>query len=48
MGAGGSIGWADPDLGLGAAIVKNRMLAPATPADNPVVAIADALRAALA
>jgi CubicO group peptidase (beta-lactamase class C family) len=45
-GAGGSIGWADPDTGLAAAILKNRMLAPATPADNPLVAIAAAIRKA--
>lgn len=46
-GAGGSIGWADPDHGLAVAIVKNRMLAPPTPAENPVVAIAQAVRSAL-
>ena len=46
-GAGGSIGWADPDHGLAVAIVKNRMLAPATPAENPVVAIAQTVRSAL-
>jgi CubicO group peptidase (beta-lactamase class C family) len=46
-GAGGSIGWADPEIGLGAAILKNRMLAPATPDDTPLVAIADAIREAV-
>ena len=46
-GAGGSIGWADPDAHLAVAIVKNRMLAPATPEDNPLVEIADEVRAAL-
>jgi CubicO group peptidase (beta-lactamase class C family) len=46
-GAGGSIGWADPDAGLAVAITKNRMLAPATPGDNPLVAIADTIRASL-
>jgi CubicO group peptidase (beta-lactamase class C family) len=46
-GAGGSIGWADPDYGLAVAIVKNRMLAPPTPEENPVVTIAQAVRSAL-
>ena len=45
-GAGGSIGWAEPDRGLGVAIVKNRMLASAGAAENRVLAIANAVRAA--
>ena len=46
-GAGGSIGWADPERALGVAIVKNRMLAPSTPAENTVLTTANAVRAAL-
>jgi CubicO group peptidase (beta-lactamase class C family) len=45
-GAGGSTAWADPEAGLAVAILKNRMLAPATPADNPIVSIANAIRQA--
>ncbi len=47
-GAGGSIGWADPESGLGVAILKNRMLAPATPAENPLVEIANTIRREIA
>lgn len=46
-GAGCSIGWADRGRGVGIALLKNRMLAPATPADNPLTAIAEAIRDAL-
>jgi CubicO group peptidase (beta-lactamase class C family) len=44
VGAGGSIGWADRRRRVGVAILKNRMLAPATAADNPLTGIADAIR----
>lgn len=43
-GAGGAIGWCDPDAGLACAITKNRMLAPASPEENPLLAIAEAIR----
>lgn len=46
-GAGGSLGWADPDTGLAVAFCHNRMLRPRTPADHPLTAIADTLRRAL-
>jgi CubicO group peptidase (beta-lactamase class C family) len=46
-GAGGAIGWADPDAGLAVAITKNRMHGAATPGDNPLVAIADTVREVL-
>jgi CubicO group peptidase (beta-lactamase class C family) len=44
VGAGGSIGWADRRRDVGVAILKNRMLAPATAAENPLTPIADAIR----
>ena len=47
-GAGGSIGWADPDARLAVAILKNRMLAPASPEENPLVELADEVRRVLA
>lgn len=47
-GAGGSIGFCDPDAGLAIAIAKNRMLAPMTPEDNTVLTVANAVREALA
>jgi CubicO group peptidase (beta-lactamase class C family) len=46
-GAGGSVAWADRRRGVGVAILKNHMLSPATPRDNPLTAIGDAIRAAL-
>jgi CubicO group peptidase (beta-lactamase class C family) len=46
-GAGGSIAWADRRRGAGIALLKNRMLAAATPAENHLNAIADAIRGAL-
>lgn len=46
-GAGGSIGWADPDARLAVAIIHNRMRAAATPDANPLTAIARAVRSAL-
>lgn len=46
-GAGGSVAWADRRRRSGIAVLKNRMLFPATPADNPLTAIGEAIRAAL-
>jgi len=46
-GAGGSIGWADPDLNLAVAICHNRMFVPQTAQDDPILLIANAVRAAL-
>jgi CubicO group peptidase (beta-lactamase class C family) len=46
-GFGGSIGWADPDARLAAAILKNRLSGAATAEDNPLTAIGDAIRRGL-
>jgi CubicO group peptidase (beta-lactamase class C family) len=46
-GAGGSIGWADPDARLAVAICHNRMFDAPTPEGNPLVPIGDAVREAL-
>ena len=46
-GAGGSIGWADPDAHLAVAITHNRMFRAATPEENPFVPIGQAVRKAL-
>ncbi|HET6970541.1 MAG TPA: serine hydrolase domain-containing protein [Phenylobacterium sp.] len=46
-GAGGSIGWADPDARLAVAICHNRMFNTRDPADDPILPICDAIRAAL-
>ena len=46
-GAGGSLGWADPDSGLAVAFCHNRMMRPKTPDDHPLTAIADTIRASL-
>lgn len=46
-GAGGSIGWADPDTKLAVAICHNRMYRPRNCADDPIVPIAQAVRASL-
>src|SRR5229473_6892768 len=46
-GAGGSIGWADPDAHLAVAICHNRMFNAPTPVGNPLVPIGDAVRRAL-
>lgn len=46
-GAGGSIGWADPELGLAVAICKNRMRAAASQGEHSLLPIATALREAL-
>jgi len=47
-GAGGSIGFCDPDAGLAVGIAKNRMLAPMSPDENTVLKVANAVREALA
>lgn len=46
-GAGGSIGWADLDLGISVAICHNRMLNKRGSLDHPLVPVADAVRQAL-
>ncbi len=46
-GAGGSIGWADPDARLAVAICHNRMFNAPTPEGNPLVPIGNAVREAL-
>jgi CubicO group peptidase (beta-lactamase class C family) len=46
-GAGGSIGWADPDAHLAVGICHNRMFDAQTPQENPLQRIGDAIRGAL-
>ncbi|WP_336971259.1 serine hydrolase domain-containing protein [Sphingobium aromaticiconvertens] len=46
-GAGGSLGWADPDTGLAVAFCHNRMMRPRTCEDHPLSEIADVIRASL-
>jgi len=46
-GAGGSIGWADPEVNLAVAICHNRMFVPQSAADDPILLIANAVREAL-
>ncbi|MDB5583872.1 MAG: beta-lactamase family protein [Bradyrhizobium sp.] len=46
-GAGGSIGWADPDRRLAVAICHNRMFNARTPEDDPILPITHAIIAAL-
>jgi CubicO group peptidase (beta-lactamase class C family) len=46
-GAGGSIGWADPETKLAVAICHNRMYRARSCADDPIVPIANAVRASL-
>lgn len=46
-GAGGSLGWADPDTKLAVAFCHNRMLRPKSADDHPLTRIADVLRASL-
>jgi len=46
-GAGGSIGWVDPDAHLAVAITHNRMFRASTPEENPLVPIGQAVRKAL-
>ncbi|MGQ3227274.1 MAG: serine hydrolase domain-containing protein [Blastomonas fulva] len=46
-GAGGSIGWADPDQNLAVAICHNRMFNARDPKDDPILPISKAVVAAL-
>ena len=46
-GAGGSLGWADPDSGLAVAFCHNRMMRPTTCDSHPLTDIAAVLRDAL-
>ncbi len=46
-GAGGSIGWADPDHRLAVAIHHNRMVPHGPPKESPLTPIGEAVRAAL-
>ncbi|MEP7349552.1 MAG: serine hydrolase domain-containing protein [Sphingorhabdus sp.] len=46
-GAGGSIGWADPDNRLAVAICHNRMFNARTPEDDPILPITHAILATL-
>jgi CubicO group peptidase (beta-lactamase class C family) len=46
-GAGGSLGWADPDTKLAVAFCHNRMIRPRTCADHPLTAIANTIRTSL-
>ena len=46
-GAGGSIGWADPDQNLAVAVCHNRMFNARTPEDDPILPITKAAVAAL-
>jgi CubicO group peptidase (beta-lactamase class C family) len=46
-GQGGSIGWADPGTGLAVAICHNRLFNASSPAEDPILPIANAVRAGL-
>lgn len=46
-GAGGSLGWADPDTGLAVAFCHNRMMRPRSCQDHPLTEIADVIRESL-
>jgi CubicO group peptidase (beta-lactamase class C family) len=46
-GQGGSIGWADPQTGLAVAICHNRLFNASTPEEDPILPIANAIRAGL-
>jgi CubicO group peptidase (beta-lactamase class C family) len=46
-GQGGSIGWADPDSRLAVAICHNRLFNASSPAEDPILPIANAIRAGL-
>lgn len=46
-GAGGSLGWADPDTGLAVAFCHNRMMRPRSCEDHPLTEIADVIRSSL-
>jgi len=46
-GQGGSIGWADPDTNVAVAICHNKLFNASSPAEDPILPIASAVRAAL-
>jgi CubicO group peptidase (beta-lactamase class C family) len=46
-GAGGAIGWADPESGLAAAVFNNKMVVAFTPEEDQHLHIADAIRSAI-
>src|SRR3546814_7219804 len=46
-GAGGSLGWADPDQKLAVAVCHNRMFNARDPKDDPILPISKAVVAAL-
>jgi CubicO group peptidase (beta-lactamase class C family) len=46
-GQGGSIGWADPDTHVAVAICHNKLFNASSPAEDPILPIANAVRAAL-
>jgi CubicO group peptidase (beta-lactamase class C family) len=46
-GQGGSIGWADPETRLAVAICHNRLFNASTPEEDPLLPIANAVRAAV-
>lgn len=46
-GQGNSFGWADPETGLAVAICHNKLFNPASEAENPLRAVADAVHAAM-
>jgi CubicO group peptidase (beta-lactamase class C family) len=46
-GQGGSIGWADPDTKVAVAICHNKLFNANSPAEDPILPIANAVRAAL-
>jgi CubicO group peptidase (beta-lactamase class C family) len=46
-GQGGSIGWADPDAKVAVAICHNKLFNANSPAEDPILPIANAVRAAL-
>jgi CubicO group peptidase (beta-lactamase class C family) len=46
-GQGNSIGWADPDVNLAVAICHNKLFNPASPEEDPLLPIAQAVREAL-
>ncbi|MGI4795944.1 MAG: serine hydrolase domain-containing protein [Janthinobacterium lividum] len=46
-GAGGSLGWADPDTKLAVAFCHNRMVRPRTADEHPLTAIANVIRSSL-
>lgn len=46
-GQGNSIGWADPDKNLAVAICHNKLFNPTSPAEDPILPIANTIRQAL-